>query len=584
MTKTRDLADLGGGFIQAGTGAVQRTVESKLQDVVSVKDFGAKGDNVTNDAPAIQAALDWLETTTLPSESGYNRGAVALFFPAGSYRCESPLTLGQRHNLTIYGEGGATVIYSAVHTGATLTIGDVDATTTNLTLKDITFSGRSLGSTTTDVALKLIRHYGCTLDNVRCVEAHTGLHVQGMVHGFIRGCQFRRNTNTTSESGINILLEVAEDTGGTYYGIAGVHIQDCELMGRDDPSYRIEACIKVRHCDGLYIDNCHIYQAKYDLWLEPDGIGNNGITSLFTSNTYFDTSTTASVRIGGTVLNSGTSDVTAKVYKELSFSNCFFRDTTSCVHNVVDSGTDYYPQSVVFDGCIFKKATNAILDPSSAASFDFSCDGCIFERMSGIAVYSQALSNASITNCIFSDQNALVTPTTALSVTPASSSRLNISGNQYTETYSNNSPITLANYKGRISLEDTDTNFNGLSVLERTFTKACPGSGATTYLGSILLDNKMSGVCEYTVYGTDDSDSNSGYHAKTGYFGFRNNGGTVSLDSATSVLTHTHGTLGTNTVTPSVATDQFRLTIVNNDTNAATYIVKYRIILGSVGA
>ncbi len=29
MTKTRDLADLGGGFIQAGTGAVQRTVESK---------------------------------------------------------------------------------------------------------------------------------------------------------------------------------------------------------------------------------------------------------------------------------------------------------------------------------------------------------------------------------------------------------------------------------------------------------------------------------------------------------------------------------------------------------------------------
>jgi hypothetical protein len=33
MTKTRDLADLGGGFIQAGTGAVQRTVESKLQDI-----------------------------------------------------------------------------------------------------------------------------------------------------------------------------------------------------------------------------------------------------------------------------------------------------------------------------------------------------------------------------------------------------------------------------------------------------------------------------------------------------------------------------------------------------------------------
>jgi len=56
MTKTRDLADLGGGFIQSGSGATQRTVESKLQDVVSVKDFGAVGDGVTDDTAEIDAA------------------------------------------------------------------------------------------------------------------------------------------------------------------------------------------------------------------------------------------------------------------------------------------------------------------------------------------------------------------------------------------------------------------------------------------------------------------------------------------------------------------------------------------------
>jgi len=44
-------------FEQTGSGAVKRTVESKLQDVVSVKDFGAVGDGLANDRPAILAAI-----------------------------------------------------------------------------------------------------------------------------------------------------------------------------------------------------------------------------------------------------------------------------------------------------------------------------------------------------------------------------------------------------------------------------------------------------------------------------------------------------------------------------------------------
>jgi len=70
MTKTRDLADLGGGFIQAGSGAVQRTVESKLQDVVSVKDFGAVGNGVTDDTAAIQAAATAASGGALSFEPG----------------------------------------------------------------------------------------------------------------------------------------------------------------------------------------------------------------------------------------------------------------------------------------------------------------------------------------------------------------------------------------------------------------------------------------------------------------------------------------------------------------------------------
>jgi hypothetical protein len=78
MTKPRDLATLGGGFTQSGTGAIQRTVENKLKDTVSVKDFGAVGDGVANDTAAINAALT---------------ASNAIFFPAGTY-----LTSGN-HNI-----------------------------------------------------------------------------------------------------------------------------------------------------------------------------------------------------------------------------------------------------------------------------------------------------------------------------------------------------------------------------------------------------------------------------------------------------------------------------------------------------
>lgn len=43
-------------FLQSGTGAVARTMQSKERDIVSVKDFGATGDGTTDDTAAIQAA------------------------------------------------------------------------------------------------------------------------------------------------------------------------------------------------------------------------------------------------------------------------------------------------------------------------------------------------------------------------------------------------------------------------------------------------------------------------------------------------------------------------------------------------
>lgn len=60
----------------AGTGAVSTTVQAKLRETVSVKDFGAVGDGMTDDTAAIQAAI---------TKASVTNGAK-VFLPVGIYK------------------------------------------------------------------------------------------------------------------------------------------------------------------------------------------------------------------------------------------------------------------------------------------------------------------------------------------------------------------------------------------------------------------------------------------------------------------------------------------------------------------
>ncbi len=69
------------GFQAAGVGALPRSVENKISETVSVKDFGAAGDGVADDYVAIQAAFDWAESAVVGNKCG-----VRIHFPRGEYR------------------------------------------------------------------------------------------------------------------------------------------------------------------------------------------------------------------------------------------------------------------------------------------------------------------------------------------------------------------------------------------------------------------------------------------------------------------------------------------------------------------
>lgn len=67
-----------------------RTLKSKLEDVISVKDFGAVGDGSTDDKSKIQNAID-----ALPSGGG------TIYFPAGVYLISNKLNLTDSQNCII---------------------------------------------------------------------------------------------------------------------------------------------------------------------------------------------------------------------------------------------------------------------------------------------------------------------------------------------------------------------------------------------------------------------------------------------------------------------------------------------------
>ena len=88
-------------FTPAGAGAVGRTVQEKLRDIVNAKDFGATGDGVTNDRAAV-AAADAVVTE-------------AIHFSAGTYLISTSLTIAS----AVVMEPGAKF---SIPTGQTLTI------------------------------------------------------------------------------------------------------------------------------------------------------------------------------------------------------------------------------------------------------------------------------------------------------------------------------------------------------------------------------------------------------------------------------------------------------------------------------
>lgn len=108
-------------FTQAGTGAVARTAQSKMRDIVSVLDFGADPTGNSDSSAAIQAAINYASPGFVTLTAG------TVYFPRGKYLITTPLNLtsdngtANRRGVRLLGEvaGSGDYVYGTQIIGQT---------------------------------------------------------------------------------------------------------------------------------------------------------------------------------------------------------------------------------------------------------------------------------------------------------------------------------------------------------------------------------------------------------------------------------------------------------------------------------
>ena len=105
-------------FLPAGTGAVSTSVQAKLREMVSVKDFGAVGNGTTDDTAAIQAAINACSSSTAAN-------CRTLYIPGGEYKVSASLSIPNTI-IRIVGDGpeASRINYSGV-TGPCITTASI---------------------------------------------------------------------------------------------------------------------------------------------------------------------------------------------------------------------------------------------------------------------------------------------------------------------------------------------------------------------------------------------------------------------------------------------------------------------------
>jgi len=306
MTTLIPKVDLeNGGTTPAG--AINRPINLKLAETVSVTDFGAIGDGTTDNTTAFQNAIAACGTS-----------GAALFVPAGQYYLTNSLTtpdaVSTGNGFIMYGEGlNSQLIFNTTNDCVKVTTTGTAFQNYNVQIKDLAFTNKTSTPRSFIWNNKPVDSYisGCFFSNA---TVSVGCIINDNAYGLtIEKCIFFRITGT------GVFLAQAADLS-TYSYVNS--IINCDFS-------TVTNAIQVEGCDCLLIQDTVMQECSTAFQSSPQNNGTTAFNITFES-CWFERNTVNDIVLGSS----------SSYWSEASIRNCQFS-------GVVNPGGGYYPCTLV---------------------------------------------------------------------------------------------------------------------------------------------------------------------------------------------------------------------------------------------
>lgn len=237
-------------------------------DVVA---YGADPTGTSDCVTAVQAAIDAAEAAS----------GGCVFFPPGTYRFNSGLTI-TTSNVTLMGSGrGSTLLFPYQTTGDFLYINGATVLQRD-SLRDLTIYSQAEATSGALVHFDRCNH--ARMSNVELAAYFGGLHLESVAHSDFTNVDLTSDANFTSAKVGSYLLKISKHASGV--NPSELHFTNCDWRGQDGNNHLYYAVL-ITALDGAFFTNVHAGFCRYAFYLAPEG-DTTQLSGVSLSNFFLD--------------------------------------------------------------------------------------------------------------------------------------------------------------------------------------------------------------------------------------------------------------------------------------------------------